>query len=91
MKKNTLKKAQNNQPSCLGAVSGSVFLQIGMHVKIIDDKIGFPMDSGKILKITNNSRPYNSKRSFELNNREGDIFLIEDFEYCVEYPDLKLR
>jgi hypothetical protein len=73
------------------SVSGSVFLQIGMHVKIIEDKIGFPMDSGKILKITNNSRPYNGKRSFELNNREGDIFLIEDFEYCVEYPDLHVR
>ncbi len=73
------------------AVSGSVFLQIGMHVKIIEDKIGFPMDSGKILKITNDSRPYNGKRSFELNNREGDIFLIEDFEYCVEYPNLQLR
>ena len=85
--------SKNTQvPQCdKTAVSGSVFLQIGMHVKIIDDKIGFPMDSGKILKITNNSRPYNGKRSFELNNREGDIFLIEDFEYCVEYPDLQLR
>jgi hypothetical protein len=85
--------SKNTQvPQCdKTAVSGNVFLQIGMHVKIIDDKIGFPMDSGKVLKITNNSRPYNGKRSFELNNREGDIFLIEDFEYCVEYPDLQLR
>jgi len=87
------KKSNTDQkPQCVQTdVSGSVFLQIGMHVKIIDDKIGFPMDSGKILKITNNSIPYNGKRSFELNNREGDVFLIEDFEYCIEYPDLQLR
>lgn len=84
-------KLNTNNHLLKNAVSGSVFLQVGMHVKIIDDKIGFPMDSGKTLKITNNSRPYNDKRSFELNNREGDIFLIEDFEYCIEYPDLQLR
>lgn len=86
------KNKNTEMPQCVQTdVSGSVFLQIGMHVKIIDDKIGFPMDSGKILKITNNSRPYKGKRYFELNNREGDLFLIEDFEYCVEYPDLQLR
>lgn len=86
-----MNKLNTNDHLLKNAVSGSVFLQVGMHVKIIDDKIGFPMDSGKTLKITNNSRPYNDKRSFELNNREGDIFLIEDFEYCIEYPDLQLR
>lgn len=86
-------KTEENENEALNKtdVSGSVFLQIGMHVKIIDDKIGFPMDNGKTLKITNNSKPYNGKRSFELDNREGDIFLIEDFEYCIEYPDLQMR
>jgi len=66
-------------------------LQIGMHVKIIDDKIGFPKDAGKILKITNHSPDYNGYKSYELDNREGDIFLIEDFECCVEYPHLKIE
>lgn len=65
-------------------------LQIGMHVKIIDDKIGFPEDAGKVLKITNHSRDFNGSRSYELDNREGDIFIEEDFEYCVEYPNLKI-
>lgn len=65
-------------------------LQIGMHVKIIDDKIGFPKDAGKILKITNHSKYFNGFRSYELDNREGDIFLEEDFQYCVEYPTLPI-
>jgi hypothetical protein len=66
-------------------------LQIGMHVKIIDDKVGFPIDYGKILKITNHLKEYKGKRAFELDNRKGDIFLAEDFEYCIEYPDLKIE
>ena len=87
-----MKNEKNEKPALSKmAVSGSVSLQIGMHVKIIDDKIGFPMDYGKTLKITNHSREYRGKKSFELNNRQGDIFLIEDFEHCVEYPQLTMR
>lgn len=65
-------------------------LQIGMHVKIIDDKVGFPKDAGKILKITKHQKDYDNKRAYELDNRHSDIFIEEDFEYCVEYPDLKI-
>lgn len=65
-------------------------LQVGMHVKIIDDKIGFPKDAGKILKITAHDRDYYGKRAYILDNREGDIFLEEDFQYCIEYPNLKI-
>lgn len=74
-----------------GGVVGSVFLQIGMEVKIIDNKIDFPEVAGKVLKITNNLKDYDNKRAFELNNRKGDIFLIEDFEFCVNYPHLEMR
>ena len=84
---NTAEKQQLN----IAGVSGSVFLQIGMDVKIINDKINFPCDAGKILKITNHLKEFQGTRAFELDNRKGDIFLIEDFEYCVNYPHLSMR
>lgn len=67
-----------------------IALQIGMHVKIIDDKIGFPTSYAKTLKVTNYQKDFNGKKAFTLDNREDDIFLIEDFEYCIEYPDFKI-
>ena len=88
--KNNDKNTEVSQ-SCKNAVSGSVFLQAGMHVKIINDEKGFPMDSGKTLEITKNCVMYNGERSYELDNRKGDIFLLEDFEYCIEYPELPMR
>ena len=48
-------------------------------------------DAGKVLKITKNLKDFDNKRAFELDNRKGDIFLIEDFEFCVNYPHLEMR
>jgi len=71
----------------------AIQLQVGMNVKIKEDKIGFPKDSGTIKTVTNiPDRLYlGLHKQFELDNRIGDIFLIEDFEYCVNYPNHKMR
>lgn len=77
--------------SCLASVSGSVFLQIGMHVKIKENG-NHGEDCGKIKKITKDLPLFNGKRAFELDGSEyNGIWLIEDFEYCVNYPNLVMR
>jgi len=80
------KKAENQ-----AVVSGSVFLQIGMHVKIKENG-NHGDDCGKIKKITKDLPLFNSKRAFELDGSEyNGIWLIEDFEHCIEYPKLSMR
>lgn len=74
-----------------GGVSGSVCLQVGMRVKIKDDKISFPRHYGHIKTITKRLKDYKGEKSFELDNEEGDIWIIEDFQYCIEYPSLVMR
>lgn len=72
-------------------VSGSVFLQIGMHVKI-KEKGNHGEDCGKIKKITKDLPLFNDKRAFELDDdKYNGIWLIEDFEYCIEYQELSMR
>ena len=63
-----------------------VFLQIGMQVKIINDPENFKGSAGKIKTITGNLPNFSDKRAFSLDNESG-IWLIEDFEMCVDHPD----
>ncbi len=71
------------QPSCLGAVSSSVFLQIGMKVLIKNENTE--------KTITADLPNYNGKRAFQLDNDKGEIWQIEDFEKCVNYPNHVMR
>lgn len=65
-------------------------LQIGMHVKIRSSK-SLGEDSGKTKKITANLPDYNGYRAYELDNEKNAIYLAEDFEYCIEYPNLPIE
>lgn len=80
--KNLLNDPQNNNES-------SIFLQIGMKVKIKDNPKDFLFDSGKEKTITKNLPNYNGNRAFGLDGDDG-IWLIEDFEYCINYPNLTM-
>ena len=69
--------------------NNKIFLQIGMRVKIINNKADFPLYAGKIKTITADLAPYHGERAFCLDG-DGGIWLIEDFEYCVDYPNFKM-
>jgi hypothetical protein len=71
-------------------VSSSVFLQIGMQVLIKNEK-GYLKDKNTVKTITADLPNYNGKRAFELDNDRGEIWQIEDFEKCVNYPNLVMR
>jgi len=70
-------------------VGGSVFLQVGMHVKIKENS-DYGKDAGKIKEIKSDLPNYNDKRAFGLGSAD-EIWIIDDFEYCVEYPTLSMR
>lgn len=71
-----------SQPLNMADVSGSIFLQCGMRVKIKNDKKNHPLYYGKIKTITSDLPNFGSKRAFGLDGDTG-IWCIEDFEYCV--------
>lgn len=79
-----------SQPSCLGAVSGSVFLQVGMKVKIKSNTKDYLLNAGKEKTITKDLPNFGKIRAFGLDGDDG-IWCIEDFEYCVNYPHLAMR
>ena len=79
-----------NQPSCLGAVSGSVFLQVGMKVKIKSNTKDYLFNAEKEKIITKDLPNFGKSRAFGLDGDDG-IWCIEDFEYCVNYPHLAMR
>lgn len=83
--------SKNTQvPQCdKTAVSGSVFLQIGMRIKIKDNS-DYGADRGLIKEIKCDLPDYNGKRAFGLGSAD-EIWIIDDFEYCTEYPDLPMR
>lgn len=68
----------------------SVYLQVGMRVKIKNDTHNYPSNANKEKTITKDLPDFNGKRAFELDGGIG-IWLIEDFEYCVNYPNLKMK
>jgi hypothetical protein len=72
------------------ADSSSVFLQIGMQV-LIKNEEGYLKDKNTVKTITADLPNYNGKRAFQLDNNRGEIWQIEDFEKCVNYPNLVMR
>lgn len=68
-------------------VSNSIVLQVGMRVKVVDDKRNFPHYAGTVKTITKITSSPSYPRSFILDNDSGGIWIIKDFEYCVDYPD----
>ena len=73
----------------LGAVSGSIKLEVGMEVLIKNNTDDFYKAAGTIKKITKELSNYDKKRAFELEDEHG-IWLIEDFEYCISKPNFEM-
>ena len=65
-------------------------LQVGMRVLIKNDIPNYKGNAGRIKKITKHLPDFNNKRAFSLDNEQG-IWCIEDFEKCVDYPDLLME
>ena len=82
---NTEIKAENQAD-----VTSSVFLQIGMTVKIKNQVKEYMFDSGKEKTITSDLPNFGKSRAFGLDGDNG-IWCIEDFEYCINYPKLSMR
>ena len=80
----------DSQPSCISNVSGSVFLQVGMKVKIKNNTKYYLFDAAKEKTITKDLPNFGKSRAFGLDGDDG-IWCIEDFEYCVNYPHLAMR
>jgi len=68
-----------------------MILQVGMKVKIINDIENFKGDAGTIKTITADLPKFNNKRAFQLDNERGATWLIEDFEKCIDYPNLPME
>jgi len=86
------KKTPTNEPPLLQkhSVSGRVFLQVGMKVKIKNNPKEYHFDAGKEKTITKDLPNFGNQRAFCLDGDTG-IWCIEDFEYCVNYPELGMR
>lgn len=65
-------------------------LQIGMRVKIKNRTADYKTNAGKVKTITNHLPDFNDKRAFELDGEEG-IWLVEDFDENVDYPNLPME
>jgi len=75
-------KPQSN----IAAVMPSICLQVGMRVKIKNDTKNYMFNAGKIKTITKQLPDFGKLKAFALDNDEG-IWCIEDFDFCVDYPD----
>jgi len=62
-----------------------VVLQAGMKVKIKNSPKNFGHNARKVKTITKVLDDFNKVRAFELNNDSTGIWLIDDFEYCLEH------
>lgn len=67
-----------------------MILQTGMHVLIKNDTKNFLFDAGKIKMITEILPDFEKSRAFALDNDTG-IWCIEDFDHCIEYPNLPME
>ena len=87
----TKKSIQHKSPVfAKQAVSGSVFLQVGMKVKVKNNTKDYLFNAGKEKTITKDLPNFGKSRAFGLDGDDG-IWCIEDFEYCVNYPHLAMR
>ena len=71
-------------------------LQIGMRVRIRDDKANFAGHAGTVKTITKELGEeikvcFDGERCFELDDSSSGIWLIEDFSECVDYPELPME
>jgi len=78
------------EPLSKTAVTSSVFLQVGMKVLIKNEK-RYLKDKNTEKTITADLPNYNRKRAFQLDNDKGEIWQIEDFEKCINYPNHVMR
>lgn len=83
----TKESMDNGNPE---AKKGSVFLQVGMKVKVENLPRLYFLNAGKEKTITSELENFGSLRAFGLDGDDG-IWCIEDFEYCVDYPNLTMR
>lgn len=67
-------------------VMHSICLQVGMRVKIKNDTKNYMLNAGRTKVITKQLPDFDKLKAFALDNDEG-IWCIEDFEYCVDYPN----
>jgi len=81
-----MSELQQKPQSNIGAVMPSICLQIGMRVKIKNDTKNYMFNAGKIKTITKQLPDFGKLKAFALDNDEG-IWCIEDFDFCVDYPD----
>ena len=65
-------------------------LQIGMRVLIKNDVKAYLLHAGKGKTITSLLPNFGKKRAFGLDGDDG-IWCIEDFERCIDYPDLRME
>lgn len=65
-------------------------LQVGMRVLIKNNKKDYQFDAGKVKKITKELPDFGRNRAFALDGDEG-IWCIEDFEKCMDYPNLPME
>jgi len=61
-----------------------------MKVKIFNNPILYFFNSGKEKTITSDLENFGSLRAFGLDGDDG-IWCIEDFEYCIDYPNHVMR
>lgn len=66
--------------------TSSIVLQVGMRVKIINDIKNYQFNAGKVKTITKILPGFGKLKAFALDNDSG-IWCIEDFEFCVDYPN----
>lgn len=85
-----INKEAETEPCTIQNVSCSVFLQVGMKVKVKNNNKDYPFDAGKEKTITKDLPNFCKSRAFGLDGDDG-IWCIEDFEYCVNYPHLVMR
>ena len=82
--------SNTQQPCTIDSVNGSIYLQVGMKVKIKNNPKDFLFNAGKEKTITKDLPDFGKSRAFGLDGDDG-IWCIEDFEYCVNYPKLRMR
>lgn len=83
-----MSEIKNSEQSAIGVVMPSIYLQQGMRVKIKNNTKDFMFNAGEIKTITKLLPDFGKNRAFELDNDSTGIWCIEDFDFCVDYPDM---
>jgi len=82
---------EKRQPALkVAEVMHSISLQVGMRVKVKNDVKNYLFNAGKVKTITAHLPDFGSSKAFSL-DRDYGIWCIEDFEYCVDYPNATMQ